>query len=207
MERFSVSGLDLSLHYTTETKLGIVFRDIEKDLQADKKVVCQYIVNGYSISEEEEEHFAALSLKEVTTFEYLAEDLRGLVKGVLVLWMDAIPELLAYLEVIKDPKNGYVFLDQVRTLTQSMISIEEYLGDSWLAATTWHQEIQQLQKTMVQMEIWMSEKQWSTVKEVFHRKFSESLRLCLKSFGELDTLLDYGEVPKNDPLDKSPEGH
>ncbi|HPI40344.1 MAG TPA: hypothetical protein PLJ21_06030 [Pseudobdellovibrionaceae bacterium] len=163
------------------------------------------------MSEEEEAHFATLSLKEVTTFEYLAEDKRRLVKSILQVWQEAIPELLSQLNKLNTLEKRLGFLDQVKTLGQSMDSIESNLGDSWLAATTWSQDAFQLKRVFLLLEIQLNTLPWVKLEPIFKRKFSESLRLCLKSFGELDTLLGYAEDTTNDStnnsVDRSREGH
>jgi hypothetical protein len=211
MERFSVKGLDLATFYSPETKLARVFRDIESDLEAEKKVVCQYIINGYSVSEEEESYFSTLMIKDVEIFEYLAEDRWQLVEGVIEVWRGAIPEMIQRWSGFAESEfktEGNGFLDQVLTLIQSMESIEQNLGDMWLSATSWGSDLYQLRKFYFQIQILVKNKEWTFTKSGFHRKFLESLRMCLKSFVELDTLLKYGNVPARfDSLDCTDISH
>lgn len=94
MDRYKVSGADLREFYSAETRLSQVFGDIEHDLQAQNRVVCQFIVNGMKLSETDEGRFAEIELREVETLEYLAENKNKLVGQVLTAWQQAIPELM-----------------------------------------------------------------------------------------------------------------
>lgn len=95
MDRFKVDGQALREHYGDETLLQTVFTDIERELHAEGKVVCRFIVNGMALEERDEVRFAEYTLSEVRELEYLADDKSGLAIKVITGWMDALPELQA----------------------------------------------------------------------------------------------------------------
>jgi hypothetical protein len=94
MDRFKVDGDQLRLFYSAETQLQKVFSDIERDLQAEGKVVCQFVLNGLSLSESDESRFSKTLLQEVVTLEYLCENQNSLVETVISGWISALPEMI-----------------------------------------------------------------------------------------------------------------
>lgn len=94
MDRFKVDGEQLRLFYSAETQLKKVFSDIERDLQAEGKVVCQFVLNGLTLSESDESRFSQTLLQEVVTLEYLCESQNSLVESVLSGWISALPEMI-----------------------------------------------------------------------------------------------------------------
>lgn len=93
MEKYKVLGPDLRNFYRPGTVLQAVFHDIEKDLQAESRVVCQYIVNGLAVAEKDEGRYAGIPLEQVESLEYLSERTDILLKDVFSGWAEAIPEL------------------------------------------------------------------------------------------------------------------
>lgn len=95
MERYKVLGADLRGFYEPGTRLLTVFHDIERDLQAEQRVVCQYIVNGMTVEEKDELRYAQIPLDQIESLEYLSERAEALRGEVLAGWIGAIPELQA----------------------------------------------------------------------------------------------------------------
>lgn len=93
MEKYKVLGADLRGFYEPGSVLQQVFHDIEKDLHAEKRVVCQYIVNGLAVEERDEGRYAQIPLEQVESLEYLSESTDVLLDEVLSGWVAAIPEL------------------------------------------------------------------------------------------------------------------
>lgn len=93
MERYRVTGDELRAHYRGGASLRDVFGDIERELKTDRRVVCQYIVNGLAVEEKDESRFAEFRLEQVESLEYLSETTETLLVDVLAGWLQAIPEL------------------------------------------------------------------------------------------------------------------
>lgn len=139
MDRFKVSGEELRDFYKTETQLGKVFSDIERDLRSTDQVVCQFIVNGLELQESDEPKFSVVSLVEVETLEYLTEDKNALVSQVLNAWVHALPELISKTEKLAQHLREDGFQGLLKAITNlvencdylvgSMVSMKMMMGD------------------------------------------------------------------------------
>jgi len=157
VERYKVSGQELCQHYSESTPLSQVFGDIEKELKDNQQVVCQFIVNGIELREEDESKFSALTLKDVRSLEYLSEKTQTLIEGVIKGWIDALPEMMDKLDILSQqlrtlgPKHQMKgvgdMIDNCQFLISSSISLRSVLGDgliagikNWEMAEAWTQE-------------------------------------------------------------------
>lgn len=151
MDRFKVSGQDLIEFYSADTLLSQVFGDIELDLRAQNRVVCQYILNGLNLSEADEGKFAKTMLKDVKTLEYVAENKSKLVEQVLIAWQQAIPEMMLASEKLCQRmrfqgakgifKDIHDLVENVECLISSLMALKEMAGaeictaiDGWVTA-------------------------------------------------------------------------
>jgi hypothetical protein len=161
VDRFKVSGAELCQHYTDLTPLSQVFSDIERELQLNKQVVCQFIVNGMALREEDEIKFSTLPLKDVTTLEYLTEKTQDLVESVLGGWIEALPELIEKTDKlsVKIRTQGVTthlrdirdLIDNCQFLISSIISLKSILGDSVVASVSkWDEAEQWTEKTLAE---------------------------------------------------------
>lgn len=133
MERFKVSGSDLQRHYQGQVLLGDVFRDIERDLKAEERVVCQYIVNGLALEEKEESRFASLSLSEIETLEYVSEKADVLVVDVVQGWIQAIPELIGGAESLAEQIRQGTSRGLIKAVHDLTENCEFLIGSIWSA--------------------------------------------------------------------------
>lgn len=161
MDRFKISGPELQQHYPEGTHLSSVFGDIERELRATNQVVCQFIVNGMALREEDESKFSALSLADVHTLEYLTENSNNLVEGVIDGWIQAIPELIEKCDqfsrdlrqrgIRNHMKDVRDLIDNCEFLITSIISLKSILGDQVLAGVKgWLEAETKTQKALVE---------------------------------------------------------
>ncbi|HRO68283.1 MAG TPA: hypothetical protein PL182_12010 [Pseudobdellovibrionaceae bacterium] len=139
MDRYKVSGEDLRSHYSASTPLGRVFLDIERELRAENRVVCRYIVNGLGLEEKEEARFSNLPLAQIETLEYLSQTEDGLLRDVLLGWSEALPELIPASEdlatrILAGQKDGLIkavhdLVENCEYLVGSLESIRQLRGD------------------------------------------------------------------------------
>ncbi len=145
MERFKVSGDELRNFYNGNVALQKVFTDIENDLRASNQVVCQYIVNGLALSENEEARFSEVTLEQVETLEYVSENSRDITGQVLRGWIEALPELMAQTEKLAQRMRTQGFsglLKSIHDLVQnceflidSTVALKETMGDQFLSGS------------------------------------------------------------------------
>lgn len=140
MQRFKINGQELVKFYSDTTRLAQVFSDIEMDLKSQNRVVCQYIINGKKIAEEDEIAFSDWTLSEVKTLEYLSEGISNLVVDVVQTWIKALPEFVQQIDKLSEElrfdsatKSRAAVLDMIENceyLVDSLIPIKSLLGDS-----------------------------------------------------------------------------
>jgi len=140
MQRYKVEGYELVKFYGEATKLSQVFSDIEQDLKSQNRVVCQYIVNGRDVAEEDEITFSDLALSEVKSLEYLSEGVGRLVEDVVETWIKALPEFVEQIDVLsqelrfdlkaRTKKSIVAMIENCEFLVDSLIPIKSLLGDS-----------------------------------------------------------------------------
>lgn len=187
MDRYKVDGLALRHHYSDSTKLERVFSDIEKELKSQNRVVCQFIVNGLEIHEEDEVDYAEMSLKDVTSLEYLAENSQALVHGVVKSWIDALPELITHAEKlaarirqngIQKTASGIQHLVQnCEFLIGSLNSLKFIVGDSLVSTVLQWDEVTRLTKKAVsEASVAMQKKDSSLLADVIEYDLNQALQ-------------------------------
>lgn len=184
MDKYSISGTDLRLHYDQQTKLSEVFGDIEHDLIVQKRVVCRYIVNGIELSEEDEYRFSKAQLSEIESLEFLADDLGSLLGDVLVAWQAALPELILKTEQLCENIRSEGGLQKM-TRFHNLFENCEYLVSSLesLSAMDANDKIQ-------------SDPAWKNTGVQMKKALTESLGAFeKKDFSNLANILDYELIP------------
>jgi hypothetical protein len=206
VDRFKVSGQELCQHYNETTTLSRVFNDIERELKANSQVVCQFIVNGLALKEDDEEKFLGIQLKDVTTLEYLAENTKTLVEGVLGGWGDALPELIQKADSLcgEIRKNGIQhklrdvrdLVDNCQFLISSIISLKTILGDSVIASQPkWDQAETWTQATLVQALEAFEKKDFVLLADVVEYDLNHGLQLWLEILVSVESI--YTGKPRN----------
>lgn len=170
MERFKVDGEELRRHYPPETKLQRVFSDIERELQAESRVVCRFIVNGLTLEERDEPRYAGWSLDEVKTLEYLSEEQGQVIDEVLQSWIEALPEVMRNGERLAFElrerkkmegrlKDFHDLVENCEFLIGSLIALRATVGDSGSAFLIEWDRIEALTRTSVGQILAAFEKQ------------------------------------------------
>jgi hypothetical protein len=199
VDRYKVSGQELCQHYSEATTLSQVFSDIERELKANQQVVCQFIVNGMALREEDEMKFSTLRLNEVTTLEYLTEKTQTLVESVMNGWIEALPELIEKSEAlsVKIRQQGITshlrdirdLVDNCQFLISSIISLKGILGDSIMAGITrWEEAEVQTQKTLKEAIEVIEKKDFAQLADVVDYDLNHGLQLWLGILKNVQTI-------------------
>lgn len=200
MDRFKISGEALVNFYQDDTSLLQVFKDIEMDLKATNQVVCQYIVNGKEISEIDETSYHDMKLTEITSLEYLSENVNELLMDVLQGWIDAFPEMINYAEQLSSKmrydgvKNSIKgirqLLDNYDYLISSIISIKGLIGNSAAAGLSLLYESEQTtKKTLAEAIAAIEKKDFVCLADIIEYELVNSLRLWERLLGDLIIVL------------------
>lgn len=204
MERYKVSGSELRAFYQGETSLGRVFMDIERELKTNNQVVCQFIVNGMELQENDEQRFSVISLNEVETLEYLSEGAEVLVESVINSWIDALPELINRNEQLSERirtagmvgsfKDIHDLVENCEYLVGSMASIKQMMGDVLNEETKkWDEAERSSYKTVKQAVQAMEKKDFVQLADILEYDLNHTLQTWLESLIQLGEVFDFVE--------------
>ncbi len=202
MERFKVDGHELRNFYEEGTLLSRVFTDIENDLRSNNQVVCRYIVNGLEISEADEMRFAEVSLNEIKTLEYMAENSQDLIGTVLRGWIEAMPELIAKTENLSRRmrtfglsgllKPIHDLVSNCEFLIGSVSTLKVMMGDQRIGAASidWSQAEQNSKKTVLEALRALENKDFVLLADVLEYDLSNALQMWLDHLKTLEKALN-----------------
>lgn len=192
MERFSVSGEDLRNFYTPQTTLAKVFSDIERELQSQNQVVCQYVLNGLALSEKQEGQFANLELAQVESLEYLAEDSQLLQKSVTQSWIQALPELISEIEklsakirqegLVGNYKAAHDVMENTEFLISSVSTLKSLVGDGVMSTyAQWTQAEKKSLTTVREALVALENKDFVLLADILEYDLTSSLQIWLET--------------------------
>lgn len=201
MERYKVTGSELREFYKTETQLGRVFMDIERELKENNQVVCQFIVNGMELKENDEPRFSAISLNEIETLEYLSEGSEVLVESVLNSWIDALPELIMRTEelagrirvggLVGSLKDINDLVENCEYLVGSMASIKQMMGDVLADGKAGWEEAEKVSYQAVKQALHALEaKDFVQLADILEYDLNHTLQTWLESLVQLGEVFD-----------------
>ncbi len=147
MEVYSLTKSDLKDLFDPGSRVSDLFSWLEKDFNEQKKLVCQFIINGQEISEAEELDWAGQPLEVINQLVVKVQDEKDLVFEVLQAWIEAIPELVEFIEkkLLKKElgvrifkiQDILAFVDQQESFVQSMLSLKLRLKRDGLNMSGW----------------------------------------------------------------------
>lgn len=203
MERYKVSGAELRDFYQEDIQLEKVFGDIERDLRSENRVVCQYIVNGFELAQEDEGHFSQYHLSDVETLEYLSENSRDLLDGVIRGWIEALPEMIQFAEAIsrRMRAEGIKPVAQVtrelvqncEVLIQSIYTIRSALGSQIQQdPIVWSKSEDESKRAILEAILALEKQDFVQLADVIEYDLSHSLQTWKEHLLELENAL-HGE--------------
>jgi hypothetical protein len=138
MDKFTLQGDELRSQYSEKVNLGQVFADIERQLEDNNRVVCQYIVNGLILTELDEKRFSQYALSEVVTLEYFCQTTETILGEVVSGWLATLPSLQEKVEIWSEKlkaglhqgstRDLYQLVENCELLTASMHTASELMG-------------------------------------------------------------------------------
>lgn len=159
MDKYKITGDILREFYNAPKTLKEVFGDIEKDVQAEKQVVCRFIVNNYEFDEKAEKKFELMDLTEVETLEFWTDEIANLLPNIIQAWKLALPELMSHCDEIASEirfngfKGHYLAINRLiencEFLVLSLISLKQTLGEEVIAQFMDWQETQDQMQHLV----------------------------------------------------------
>lgn len=147
MEIYRITKNDIADLFEPGARVADLFSWLEKDFNEQKKLVCQFIINGQELTESEELDWAAKPFEIVNSLDVRVQDEKGLVVDVIEAWIDAIPELVEFIEKkLTTSENGvrkfrvediFEFIDQQESFVESLMSIKMALVRLKVSMSGW----------------------------------------------------------------------
>ena len=160
MEIYKITKTDLADFFEPHATISEIFEWLETDFMMQSKLVCQFIINGRELSESEEIDWAAKSLNLVNDIQIKVQDERDLVGDVVDAWLDALPEIIGFIEQIAkqtaegtktfNVKEILKLVHQQETFVSSLMSLKAPLKRYGLEIADWDTAEKTLHNYVVQ---------------------------------------------------------
>lgn len=160
MEIYKITKTDLADFFEPHATISEIFTWLETDFMMQSKLVCQFIINGYELSESDEIDWAAKPLDIINDIQVKVQDERDLVGDVVEAWLDAIPEIIGFIESIaKQTSEGtktfnvkeiLKLVHQQETFVSSLMSLKAPLKRYGLEIQDWDAAEKGLHEYVVQ---------------------------------------------------------
>lgn len=147
MEIYKITKSDMADFFEPHATISEIFTWLETDFMMQSKLVCQFIINGYELSEGDELDWAAKPLDIVNDIQVKVQDERDLVSDVVGAWLDALPEIIGFIEnIAKQSVDGVKsfnvkeilkLVHQQETFVASLISLKTPLKRYGLETQDW----------------------------------------------------------------------
>lgn len=160
MEIYKITKSDLADFFEPHSTISEIFTWLETDFMMQSKLVCQFIINGCELTESDEIDWAAKPLDIVNDIQVKVQDERDLVSDVLVAWLEALPEIIGFIENIAKQTNEGTktfsvkeilkLVHQQETFVSSLMSLKAPLKRYGLDIQDWEAAEKTLHEYVVQ---------------------------------------------------------
>jgi hypothetical protein len=160
MELYKITKSDLADFFEPHATISEIFTWLETDFMMQSKLVCQFIINGYELSESDEIDWAAKPLALINDIQIKVQDERDLVGDVVEAWIEALPEIIGFIESIalQNSQGSKVFnvkeilklVHQQETFVSSLMSLKAPLKRYGLEIQDWDTAEKSLHEYVVQ---------------------------------------------------------
>ena len=147
MEIFKITKADLADFFEPHTTISEIFTWLETDFMTQSKLVCQFIINGRELTEVEEIDWAGKPFEIINDIQVKVQDERDLVGDVVGAWLEALPEIVGFIESIakqnaQGTKTFHVkellkLVHQQETFVSSLMSLKAPLKRFGLQVSDW----------------------------------------------------------------------
>jgi hypothetical protein len=160
MEIYKITKSDLADFFEPHATISEIFSWLETDFMMQSKLVCQFIINGRELTESEELDWAAKSLDVINDIQVKVQDERDLVGDVVEAWIQALPEIIGFIESIAQAnqegtktfnvKELLKLVHQQETFVSSLMSLKAPLKRYGLEVQDWETAEKTLHDYVVQ---------------------------------------------------------
>jgi len=149
MTKTTISREEILQTYPAVMDIGSLIKALEQRFLTLGEVVCQFKLNGMSLTEADESRLSQVALDEVDTIEIESQSPQDLLFNLLDNWTRELPVLMQNAdELAKDIKfkgiEGHLksfvdLLDTCQFLTESLISLEAIIQRASIDQTRWRE--------------------------------------------------------------------
>jgi hypothetical protein len=147
MEVYKILKRDLVDFFEPQAPVSEIFSWLESDFLTQNKLVCQFIINGQELSEVDEIDWAAKPLEMINEIQVRVQGEDSLVCDVIEAWLEALPEIMSFIEKIaaQNSHGSKTFktrdlmnlVHQQETFVSSLISLKGPLKLMGFEMTEW----------------------------------------------------------------------
>lgn len=158
-----ISSNDIANQFQGIADLKSLIGAIENQLQADGFVVCQFVLNGMTLSEQDEKRLHGASVNEIKELVVRYQNLDALLDSLLNGWIDEVPRLIAQADELSRSSRSLELEHKLTPLVRFVDSCQ-FLVDSLNSF-----------RTIIQVEALSGGDKWSDLERNFQSAVAELL--------------------------------
>ena len=149
MTKTTIRKDEIFTQYPSVFDLGTLIKALEERFLVIGEVICQFKLNGMTLSESDEKRLSEIKLDEIEVIEVESQSPQALLFNLLDNWTRELPVLMQNTdELAKEIKfsgiEGHLksfvdLLDTCQFLTESLISLESIIKKSTISQGQWRQ--------------------------------------------------------------------
>jgi hypothetical protein len=179
MTKTVVTKNDILERYSPIQDLGTLFKTLEAEFLQKGEVICQFRLNGMTLSETDESRLAEIHIHEVEKIEIDSENPTTLLFGLLDNWIKELPELIKNTDELSKTIRFNGIEGHLKSLVD-LIDSCQFLMDSLVGL-----------QSIIKSDL-IDKNEWKKAEEMTVRAIGESIRAFeIKDFVLLAEILEY----------------
>jgi|SRR6185312_1527545 len=196
MNSYQWTRQELATQFFDAQTLGDLFRQIELELGKKNQVVCQFKINGLTLTEETEKRLREGSVQDVDLIEVLGQAPADIMSGILQNWCQEIPKMIDINDRLSQDlrfqgvegrlKPFVSLIDSCQLLVDSLMSIDHLLATTRTVQTeNWKQAEQLTASSIGQALQAFQKKDFTLLADVLEYDLGHSLQSWQELLGQL----------------------
>jgi hypothetical protein len=147
MLMYNFTSKDIEGFFGAGDRMSDLFSWLEGEFASQGQLVCRFVINGKKLSEKDELDWAARPLSEMQSVQILVQGEYDLIRDVILLWIEALPEIEIFveevlLEIPQDDQRALVrsiseLTEQQDSFVESLISLKAALSRIRVNLSSW----------------------------------------------------------------------
>jgi hypothetical protein len=147
MLMYNLTSKDIEGFFGHKDRVSDLFSWLEGEFASQGQLVCRFVINGKKLTEKEELDWAVRPLSDMQTLQILVQGEYDLIRDVIQLWIEALPEIEIFVEevLLEIPQNDHPSLikaigeltEQQDSFVESLLSLKAALGRIQVKLSSW----------------------------------------------------------------------